>query len=63
MLLKIAYKKIPHIIIKEGTMFMEDNIIIEEIQFTEDLYKKNLEENDFAEDDAHGIGDDTDGNS
>jgi len=63
MLLKITYKKIPHIIIKEGTMFMKDNIIIEEIQFTEDLYKKNLEENEFAEDDAHGIGEDADGNS
>ncbi len=44
-------------------MQMEDNIIIEEIQFTEDLYKKNLEENEFAEDDAHGIGEDADGNS
>lgn len=63
MLLKITYKKIPHIIIKEGTMFMKDNIIIEEIQFTEDLYKKNLEENEFAEDDAHGIGEDEDGNN
>ena len=41
---------------------MEDNIIIEEVQFTEDLYK-NMEENEFAEDDAHGIGEDADGNS
>ena len=40
-----------------------DNIIIEEIQFTEELYQKNLEENEFAEDDAHGIGEDADGNS
>lgn len=44
-------------------MQMEDNIIIEEVQFTEDLYKKNLEENEFAEDDEHGIGEDADGNS
>ena len=44
-------------------MQMEDNIIIEEVQFTEDLYKKNLEENEFAEDDVHGIEEDTDGNS
>ena len=63
MLLKITYKKIPHIIIKEGKIQMEDNIIIEEVQFTEDLYKKNMEENEFAEDDAHGIGEDADGNS
>lgn len=42
---------------------MEDNIIIEEVQFTEDLYKKNMEENEFTEDDAHGIGEDADGNS
>ena len=44
-------------------MQMEDNIIIEEIQFTEELYQKNLEENEFAEDGAHGIGEDADGNS
>ena len=44
-------------------MQMEDNIIIEEVQFTEDLYKKNLEENEFAEDDVPGIGEYTDGNS
>ena len=42
---------------------MEENIIIEEVQFTEDLYKKNMEENEFAEDDAHGIGEDADVNS
>lgn len=42
---------------------METIIIIEEVQFTEDLYKKNMEENEFAEDDAHGIGEDADGNS
>ena len=29
----------------------------------EELYQKNLEENEFAEDDAHGIGEDADGNS
>ena len=63
MLLKITQKKTLHIIIKEGKMQMEDNIIIEEIQFTEELYKKNLEENEFAEDDTHGIGYDANGNS
>ena len=41
---------------------MEDNIIIENIEYTEDLYKKSMEEADFAEDDSHGIGDDADGN-
>lgn len=44
-------------------MKMEDNIIVEEIRFTEELYQKNLEENEFVEDDAHGIGEDADGNS
>ena len=44
-------------------MQMEDNIIIEEIQFTEELYQKNLDENEFTEDDVHGIGVDIDGNS
>lgn len=42
---------------------MEDNIIIEEIKYTEELYEKNLEENEFAEDNDHGIGDETNGNS
>ena len=42
---------------------MDDNIIIEEIQFTEELYQKNLEENEFEVDNSHGIGDDNDGNS
>lgn len=26
---------------------MEDNIIIEEVQFSEKLYKKNIKENEF----------------
>lgn len=42
---------------------MEDNIIIEEIKYTEELYEKNLEENEFTEDNNHGIGDETNGNS
>ena len=42
---------------------MEDNIQIENVEFKEELYQKNLEENEFAEDDAHGIGEDADGNS
>ena len=42
---------------------MEDNIIIEDIEFKEELYQKTIEENEFAEDDAHGIGEDADGNS
>lgn len=42
---------------------MEDNILVEEIKFTEDLYKKSIEDNTFEEDLEHGIGDETDGNS
>ena len=42
---------------------MQDNIIIENIKFTEEIYQKALEENSFEEDNLHGIGDDTDGNS
>lgn len=34
-----------------------DELIIEEVEFDEELYKKNLEENDFAEtDEKDGIG-------
>ena len=42
---------------------MEDNIIIANKEYTEELYKKAIEENQFKEDDAHGIGDEEDGNS
>lgn len=42
---------------------MEDNIIIENMNFTEELYMKVLEENIIDEDTVHGIGDDTNGNS
>lgn len=41
---------------------MEDNIIIENIEYTEELYKKSMKEVDFVEDNTHGIGDDADGN-
>lgn len=42
---------------------MEDNILIEEIEYTDELYQKNIQENEFAEDETHGIGVDADGNS
>lgn len=42
---------------------MEDNIIIEEIEYTDELYQKNIQENEFTEDETHGIGVDSDGNS
>ena len=37
---------------------MEDNIIIEDIEFQEELYRKTIEENEFSESNIHGIGDD-----
>lgn len=42
---------------------MNDNIIIENLEFSEELYKKNIEENIFVNDNIHGIGEDLDGNS
>ena len=42
---------------------MDDNIIIEDVEFTEELFKKNIEENEFVEDDFDGIGEDINGNS
>lgn len=42
---------------------MEDNIIIENVEFSEEIYNKILKENIFEEDNIHGIGDDIDGNS
>ena len=42
---------------------MQDNIIIENMEFTEEIYKQTLKENIFEEDELHGIGDDIDGSS
>lgn len=37
---------------------MEDNIIEETIEFSQELYKKNLQENNFEGSVIDGIGDD-----
>lgn len=42
---------------------MQDNIIIENLEFTEEIYQKALKENIFDDDNLHGIGDEIDGNS
>lgn len=42
---------------------MQDNIIIENMKFTEEIYQKALKENVFEEDNLHGIGDDENGDS
>lgn len=42
---------------------MQDNIMIENMTFTEENYQKALEENIFEEDNLHGIGGVEDGNS
>lgn len=39
---------------------MEDGLIIEEVEFSEQLYQKNLQENDFSNKITDGIGDDVD---
>lgn len=33
---------------------MEDNIIIEEVEYTEELYQKNIQENTFEEEYERG---------
>jgi len=42
---------------------MQDNIIIENVDFTEEIYNKALKENIFDDDNLHGIGDDINGDS
>ena len=42
---------------------MQDNIIIENMEFTEEIYKQVLKESIFDKDNLHGIGEDADGNS
>lgn len=42
----------------------EDNIMEEEVEFSQELYEKNLQENEFAEiDEFDGIGADEDENN
>lgn len=36
---------------------MEDNIIIEEVEFSQELYEKNMAEHDFSSKEIDGIGD------
>lgn len=35
---------------------MEDNILIEEVEFSEELYEKNIQENDFSNKIRDGVG-------
>lgn len=37
----------------------EDNVIIENVEFNEELYNKNISENDFSGSETNGIGDDS----
>lgn len=37
---------------------MEDNIIEETVEFSQELYEKNLQENNFDGSETDGIGDD-----
>lgn len=41
---------------------MDDNIVIEEVEFSEELYQKNIQENRFENLDG-GIGDEIDANN
>lgn len=42
---------------------MEDNITIENVEFNEELYNKNITENDFSGSEIDGIGDDDNANN
>lgn len=42
---------------------MDDNIFEEIVEFKEELYQKNIKENDFSNTENDGIGDDTDANN
>lgn len=43
---------------KEEQFTEEDNVIIENVEFNEELYNKNISENDFSGSETDGIGDD-----
>ena len=40
-----------------------DNMIIENIEFKEELYQKNIKENEFSDNHINGIGDETNANN
>lgn len=42
---------------------MDNNIIEETIEFSQELYEKNLKENDFSNKETDGIGDDNNANN
>ncbi len=42
---------------------MEDNIIEEKIEFSQELYEKNIKENDFSSREIDGIGDEENANN
>lgn len=42
---------------------MDDNIFEEAVEFNEELYQKNIIENDFSNTENDGIGDDVDANN
>jgi hypothetical protein len=42
---------------------MDDNIFEETVEFNEELYQKNIIENDFSNTENDGIGDDVDANN
>lgn len=42
---------------------MEDNITIENVEFNEELYNKNITENDFSGSEIDGVGDDDNANN
>ena len=42
---------------------MEDNVQIEIVEFKEELYQKNISENNFSGSETDGIGDDDNANN
>ena len=42
---------------------LEDNIIIEDIEFKEELYRKNIEKEEIKISNIHGIGDEKNANN
>lgn len=42
---------------------MKDNVQVEIVEFKEELYQKNISENDFSGSETDGIGDDDNANN
>ena len=60
---KMKFTDLKDMLNQTGVDCMEDNIIIEDIEFKEELYRKNIEKEEIKISNIHGIGDEKNANN